>query len=394
MISATKIRLYPNKEQRDSLSVQFGHARFVYNEALQESQKAYRETGKGLNYYAMAVKLPKLKKEHPWLKDAYAQVLQQSLQNLARAYENFFAKRAKYPNFKKKSNTQSISYPQNVKFKDGKILLPKVGLVKCVIHREIVGNIKTVTVTMNAAGQYHASVLTDNGLPEPKVSTDGKAIGIDVGLTDLAVTSNGSKYSNPRHLNKAMKNLKRKQKKLSRKKKGSNSRNKARQKLAKAHLKVANARKDYLHKLSRKIVDDNQVVCVETLNVKGMTKNHKLAKSISDAGWGTLVNFLEYKCAREGKAFVKCDRWFPSSKACSSCGAVQEKMPLDIRSWECHSCGTKHDRDVNAAKNIRDEGLRILAVGTTATASGGSVRRSKKATSANAVPCEARSLRL
>lgn len=284
MLNATKIRLYPNKKQKEKLAVQFGHARFVYNEALQESQKLYRETGKGLNYYAMAIRLPKLKKEYPWLKDADAQVLQQSVQHLSRAFENFFAKRAKYPNFKKKGNNQSISYPQRVKFDGNKIYLPKIGMVKCIVHREIDGKTKTITVTMNAAGQYHASVLTDDGCAKPEINTSGNAIGVDVGLVDLAVTSNGSKFSNPRHLNKALKNLKRKQKKLSLKKKGSNSRNKARIKVAKAHLKVANARKDYLHKVSRKIVNDNQVVCVETLNVKGMAKNRNLAKSISDAG--------------------------------------------------------------------------------------------------------------
>jgi putative transposase len=378
MLNATKIRIYPTNKQAQSLSVQFGHARWAYNNALAKTQELYRATGKGLNYHAMAIRLPKLKKEFEWLKEADAQVLQQSLQHLARAFENFFAKRGKYPRFKLKHDRQSIQYPQRVKINGSRIYLPKVGWVKCVVHREIIGRMKTVTVSRNACGQLFASVLTDNDIALPEVSTEGKAIGIDVGLTHLAITSNGSKFDNPRHIRKSVRNLKRKQQSLSRKVKGSNSRNKARKLVARAHERISCARKDYLHKLSRKIVNENQVIAVETLNVKGMTKNHKLAKAISDASWGTLINFLEYKSARAGKAFVKIDRWFPSSKACSSCGAVCDKLPLNVRAWTCPHCGTTHDRDINAAINIRDEGLRILAGGTPVNADRGKVSHGKK----------------
>jgi putative transposase len=368
--------MYPTIDQTKALTMQFGCVRWVWNEALATSGALYRETGKGLNYHAMAIRLPKLKAEFKWLRDADSQALQQSLQNLSRAYENFFQKRGRYPRFKSKHGRQSIQYPQRVKVNGSRIYLPKVGWVRCVVHRELFGRIKTVTVSMNPAGRYHASILTDDGVELPAISSDGKAIGIDVGLTHLAVTSDGSKFDNPRHIRKAERNLKRKQRKLSRRKKGSAGRNKARRLVARAYERVACARKDYLHKLSRRLIDENQVICVEDLNVKGVLKNHNLAKAVSDVGWGMLTRFLEYKSERAGKAFVKCDRWFPSTKTCNVCGSVHDKIPLKVRAWQCGHCGTHHDRDVNAAINIRDEGLRILAGGAPATASGGNVRRS------------------
>jgi putative transposase len=390
MLTATRIRIYPTDTQAKSLAVQFGCARWAWNNALAATGELYRATGKGLNYHAMAIRLPKLKQEFEWLKGADSQALQQSLQNLARAFDNFFAKRGRYPRFKSKHGRQSIQYPQRVKINGARIYLPKVGWVKCVVHREVAGKFKTVTVSRNACGQFYASILTDDGVDMPTVSTDGKAIGIDVGLTHLAVTSDGSKFESPRHIRKAARNLKRKQQSLSRKKKGSKNRDKARQKVARVHERVACARKDYLHKLSRRIVSENQVIAVEDLNVKGIMSNHCLAKATADAGWNMITNFLEYKSARAGKAFVKCGRWFPSSKACSDCGSICDKMPLDVRSWTCAHCGAHHDRDINAARNIRDEGLRILAGGTPATASGGDVSRQRsRKTSGRAVPSEA-----
>jgi len=391
MLNATRIRLYPTDQQVQALAIQFGCARWVWNNALAMSGELYRTTDKGLNYHAMAIRLPKLKEEFEWLGDADSQALQ-SLQNLSRAFENFFQKRGRYPRFKTKHGRQSIQYPQRVKIEGSRIYLPKVGWVKCVVHREISGRFKTVTVSRNACGQFHAAILTDNGDAMPIVSTDGKAIGIDVGLTHLAVTSDGSKFENPRHLRKAEKNLKRKQRKLSRKKKGSNSRNKARRLVARAHERVARARKDHLHKLSRRIVDENQIVVVEDLHVKGIMANHNLAKAPGDAGWSMFTGFLEYKAARAGKAFIKCDRWYPSSKACSACGSICDSMPLDIRAWDCAHCGVHHDRDINAAVNIRDEGVRILAAGAVAAAGGGNVSHGvRRNPRARAVPREARS---
>jgi putative transposase len=378
MLNATRIRFYPTDQQAQALAVQFGCARWVWNNALDTTSTLYRASGKGLNYHAMAIRLPKLKQEFEWLSDADSQALQQSLQNLSRAFENFFAKRGRYPRFKSKHGRQAFQYPQRVKIDGSRIYLPKVGWVQCVVHREIIGKVKTVTVSRNACGQFHAAILTDNDDPMPRVSTDGKAIGIDVGLTHLAVTSDGSKFENPRHLRKAERNLKRKQRKLSRKKKGSNSRNKARRLVARAHERVACARKDHLHKLSRRIVNENQVIVVEDLHVKGIMANHSVARATADAGWGMFTGFLAYKAARAGKAFVKCDRWYPSSKTCSACGSICDKMPLDVRAWTCVHCGAHHDRDINAAKNIRAEGLRILAGGALATVSRGNVSPSKR----------------
>ncbi len=395
MLTATRIRLYPTVRQQEILAAQFGCARWVFNEAFAASQEIYRETGKGLNYHAMALRLPKLKQKNEWLKDADSQVLQASLQNLARAFENFFAKRGKFPRFKSKHGQQSIQYPQRVKLDGNRIYLPKVGWTKCVVHRDIIGKVRTVTVSRNTCGQFYAAILTEDGVAAPPVSVEGRAVGVDVGLEHFAIISDNSKFVNPRHTRKAERNLKRKQRFLSRKKKGSKRRNKARQLVARAHDRVACARKDYLHKLSRRIVNENQVIAVEDLNVKGMLKNHNLAKAISDAGWGMFVRFLEYKAARAGKAFVKCDRWFPSTKTCSECGAISETKTLDVRSWDCQNCGAHHDRDINAAKNIRDEGLRILAGGLPAAARGGNVRHDvRRNPCVRAVANEARSPRL
>jgi putative transposase len=376
VLQATRIRLYPTTSQQGSLAIQFGCARWAWNNALNETQRVYQETGRGLTFVALANRLPGLKTELEWLKDCDSQVLQASLRNLAAAFQNFFEKRGRYPKLKKKHNRQSIQYPQRVSIDGDRIRLPKVGMVKCVVHRPIVGTIKTVTVSRNPCGHFYAAVLTQDDRDMPPVSTDGKVLGVDVGLLDIAATSDGSKFGNPRHLRKAERNLKRKQQSLSRKKKGSSNRYKARRLVARAHERISNARRDNLHKLSRRLVDENQVIAVEDLNVKGMTKNHNLAKAIHDVGWSEFARQLEYKCERDGKGFIKVDRFFPSSKACSDCGAICDSMPLDIRSWTCVNCGSNHDRDINAAKNIRQEAIRtILAGGTPATATGGNVRR-------------------
>ncbi|MEQ8754217.1 MAG: RNA-guided endonuclease TnpB family protein, partial [Coleofasciculus sp. G1-WW12-02] len=299
--------------------------------------------------------------------------------NLVTAYKNFFEGRARYPRFKAKRNKQSIQYPQSVTVVDGCLKFPgRVAKVKAKIHRPIEGTIKTVTVSMTPSGKYFASVLTETQEDSPPVSTDGKVAGIDLGLKDFAIVNDGvktSKFANPRHLAKHERNLKRKQRKLDRKEKGSNSTDKARKLVARVHERVSNVRQDYLHKLSRKLVDENQVIVVESLNTKGMVRNHKLAKAISDVGWGMFVNFLSYKLEKEGKVLVEINRWFPSSKLCSNCHYQVDEMPLEVRSWTCPSCGTHHDRDGNASANIRAEGIRILSVSGTGTAAdGGDVR--------------------
>jgi putative transposase len=377
---AVKVRLYPTTEQQEILYKHFGCSRWWWNHALNLCIETYKATGKGLTQVALNKFLPKLKKEKEteWLGECYSQVLQATTLNLVSAYKNFFEGRAKYPRFKAKKNRQSIQYPQSVKIVDSCLKFPgRVGIVKAKFHRPIEGKIKTVTVSMTSSGKYYASVLMESCGFNPAPSTDGKVAGIDLGLKDFAIVNDGiktSKYPNPRHLAKHEYNLKRKQQKLARKQKGSKSRDQARLLVARVHERVSNVRQDYLHKLSRKLVDDNQVIVVESLNTKGMVRNPKLAKAISDVGWGMFVNFLQYKLERDGKVLVEINRWFPSSKLCSNCHYQVDEMPLEVRSWLCPNCGTDHDRDGNAAINIRAEGIRMLSVlGTRTAGDGGDV---------------------
>ncbi len=361
MFQAYKYRIYPTIEQQTSLAKSFGCCRWYWNYTLNLCQETYKTTGKGLSRTVIQGLLPQLKKEYPWLTDAYSQCLQVVALNLSTAYKNFFEKRARLPRLKSKHGRQSISYPQNVKFQGDYLKLPgKVGLVYCVRHRPYEGTIKTVTVSKNSDGKYYVSVLVDDGKETPNLSTNGKAIGIDLGLTHFAITSDGDKYSNPKHLAKHERNLKRKQQKLSRKQKGSNSRQKARLKVAKVHANISRCREDFLHKLSRKIVNENQVIAVEDLGVKNLVKNPKLAKAISDCGWGMFCTMLKYKAEKEGKTYIEVDRFFPSSKTCHVCLNQVGSLPLDVRSWTCEHCQTTHDRDINASINIKNEALRIL----------------------------------
>jgi len=383
MYKAYKFRLKPNTEQEIALAKSFGCCRWFWNYSLNLCQETYKTTGKGLTRNYIQGLLPSLKKAYEWLTDAYSQCLQVVALNLSQAYQNFFEKRARLPRFKSKHGKQSISYPANVKFEGDYLKLPgKVGLVYCVRHREFAGTIKTVTISKNPDGKYYASILVDDGLESLETSTDGKAIGIDLGLNHFAITSNGSKYDNPRHLAKHQRNLKRKQQKLSRKKKGSNNRQKARCKVAKVHSKISRCREDFLHKLSRKIVNENQVIAVENLNVKGIVRNHNLAKAISDCSWGVFCTMLKYKAEWEGKTYIEVDRFFPSSKTCNVCLNQVASLPLDVRTWTCEHCKTTHDRDINAAINIKNEALRILvlskaevlSLGTSDTAYRGDIR--------------------
>jgi putative transposase len=296
--------------------------------------------------------------------DCYSAVLQCVAINLNKAYVNFFESRAKFPRFKSKHHKQSIQYPQNVKVAGDCLEVPKIGVIKTVFHRPIEGKIKTVTIKKTPTDKYFASILCEieSGVGQ---STGAKTLGIDLGLKDFAIVHDGeevTKHSNPKHLNRHEKNLARKQKKFARKVKGSNSRNKYRLGVAKVHERVSNSRQDFLHKLSRKLVDESQVIIVENLNVKGMVRNRKLAKSISDVGWGMFVNFLDYKLKLKEGRLVEIGRFFPSSKTCSCCSHVVDKLTLDIREWDCPSCKTRHDRDGNAALNIRNEGIRILSM--------------------------------
>jgi putative transposase len=380
MLAVTRLRIYPNHSHARVLAVQFGCARWVFNQALGLAQETYRETGKGLTYQDHSRRLPTLKREHEWLREADSQVLQASLQNLAAAFDNFFQRRAAYPSFKSRHGRQSIQYPQRVKLDGKRIYLPKVGWVKVVVHRPITGRIKTVTVSREACGHYYAAILTEDTreMPPTLMPEGGHFTGIDVGLIDFAVSGKGQHFVNPKHLEQAERNLKRKQRKLSRKQKGSKSRDKARRLVARCHERVKNVRKDFLHKLSRKLVDENQALAFEDLHVKAMVKAPTLAKAISDAGWGMFTRFCQYKAERTGKPSLRTGRFFPSSKLCSCCGHRVSEMPLSVRAWTCPGCGAAHDRDENAAKNIGREADRIWASGSGAPAGRGNVSHGRR----------------
>lgn len=375
-MKAVKVRIYPTDEQSITLAKHFGCTRWLWNHCLSVMTETYRTTGKGISAFTMNKQIPVLKAEHEWLKECYSQCLQQAVLNLSQAFQNFFEARAKYPNFKSKHHRQSVQFPQNVTVvSDFAIKFPGLlGTVAAKIHRSIEGQLKTVTVSKTPQGKYFASLLIEDGTVKPELSSDGKAIGIDLGLTDFAITSDGSKFANPRHLKRQERNLKRKQRQLSRRKKGSNNRSKARIKVAKVHAKIARVREDFHHKLSRKIVNENQVIVVEDLAVKNLVKNHHLAKAISDVGWGQFCTMLKYKAEFEGKIYLEIGRFFPSSHLCSNTLLPLEKMALSVRSFVCPHCSERHDRDINAAINIRNEGLRILASGSGASALGRDVR--------------------
>ncbi|MEG4800557.1 RNA-guided endonuclease TnpB family protein [Microcoleus sp. ARI1-B5] len=394
MLKAVKVRIYPSKEQQSHLAQAFGCVRWVWNQSLATMSQTYKETGKGISAFTMKKQIPVWKTEFEWLKECYSQCLQSSVLNLSQAFINFFDGRAGYPTFKKRHGKQSIQFPQNVKvLGDNEIKFPgTLGVVKAKIHRELVGIVKTVTVYKMPDGRYYASFLMDNGVNKPVVNEDGKAIGIDLGLLDFVVTSEGSKYHNPRHTKKHERNLKRKQKNLSRKRdKTTKARRKAKLAVAKVHAKIARVREDFRHKLSRKIVDENQIIVVENLAVKNMVKNHCLAKSISDAGWGMFCTMLKYKAEAEGKLYLEVGQFFPSSHLCSETLLSLPKMALSVREFNCPHCGKRHDRDINAALNVKNEGLRILTLGTSVTALGGNVRPKqygRKSTNVAAVALE------
>ena len=283
--------------------------------------------------------------------------------HLEQALKNWFEGRAKKPRFKAKQNRQSISFPQNVLIVGSQIKVPKVGLIDAVITKKIDGTIKTVTISVTPSGKYFAAIGLDNGLPKKETNTDGSVTGIDLGLKDYVTCHNGTNsYSvhNPKWLKHKQRSLKKHQKQLSRRKKGSNRRNKARRLVASVHEKLSNARQDFLHKLSRKITDESQVVVVENLNIRGMVKNRKLSKAIIQSGWGMFLNFLDYKLKHKGGVLVEVDRFFPSSKLCSNCGHKLDELQLKDREWVCPSCQIRHQRDENAAKNILAEGMRII----------------------------------
>ncbi|MBO1004386.1 IS200/IS605 family element RNA-guided endonuclease TnpB [Pseudogracilibacillus auburnensis] len=373
---AYKFRIYPNKNQEKLIAKTIGCARFVYNHFLHRWNTTYAETGKGLSYNQCSAMLPKMKRveETEWLKEVDSIALQSSLKNLADSFSRFFNKQNERPRFKSKMHpVQSYTTKyvnQNISIDGNLLKLPKIGHVPFAKSRKLHGRILQATIRKNPSGKYFVSILCEEKIHDfPKTES---AIGIDLGILDFAVLSDGQKVDNDRFTSKMEKKLKREQRKLSRrallaKKRGINlfeakNYQKQKRKVARLHEKVMNQRTDFLNKLSTDMIKNHDIICIEDLHTKGMLKNRKLAKSISDVSWFSFVSKLQYKAEWYGKTIVKIDRWYPSSQICSECGHQNTKIALSIREWMCITCHTKHDRDINASKNILVEGLRKLSL--------------------------------
>ena len=363
-IRGYKYRAYPNKKQKELFEKTFGCCRFVYNYYLEQKQRLWREWHDTLSNNDMSKDLSGvLKKENVWLKESDSIALQQSLRHLDRAYDNFFKMRGRYPKFKSKRYKQSyrtMNINANISINVDSITLPKAGRVKIVNTRDFDGRIISATVSRTSSGRYYISLQVEEEYEI--LPNEGGRIGLDAGLKSLYTTSDSDIYPNPKTLSLHEKRMQRLQRSLSRKKKGSKNSEKARLRLAREHEKVSDIRNDIQHKITHKLASENQVVCVEDLDVKGMMKDHRLAKHISDASWSELCRKLEYKIADHGGILIKVPRTYASSQICSCCGRKESKLKdLSIRRWKCPSCGTEHDRDVNAAKNILEKGLEMLA---------------------------------
>lgn len=370
MLKAYKYRIYPNSEQQVLIEKHFGCSRFVFNWALALQKRYYAMFGKSLSRTKIQSHLVKKKKKarFAWLCEVNSQSLLNALLNVHTAFTNFFKGQAKFPRFKSKKIPQrSYQCPQHctVNFEQGIINLPKIKGIKAVFSREFVGNIKTVTVSKTVTGKYYASVLVDNGeaLPTPTTIEPSLTVGIDLGISHLLNLSDGSKVDNPKHLSKASQRIAIEQKIFARKQKQSNNYQRQKLAVARIHEKVRNARLDLQHKITHKLVCESQATsyAIEDLAVKNMVKNRKLAKAINDVGWGQFVTLLTYKASWYGKNILKVSRFFASSKTCSHCHHKLDNLPLSVRGWTCPSCHKQHDRDINAASNIRSQALADVA---------------------------------
>lgn len=369
MLRAYKYRIYPTDEQKVLFAKTFGCCRFVYNWALNLRIEAYKSDKRTVPYKEIQdCMVNELKEEHDWLKEVNSQSLLYSLRNLETAYTNFFrnTKAVGFPKFKSRKSRQSFLCPQHcrVDFAKETITIPKAKDIPAVLHRKFRGAVKTVTVSMTHSGKYYASVLVDSSIQqlqaaEPQEMT---TVGIDLGVKSLAVCSDGRTFENTKNLQRSLHRLAMLQKRLSRKQKGSANRDKARVKIARLQEHISNCRKDNLHKITHTLTHDSQVrtICMEDLNVKGMQRNHHLAQAVVDASFGMFLIMLEYKCRWYGVNLIKIDRFAPSSKTCGKCGHIYKGLKLSERSWTCPECGTHHDRDFNAACNIKDFGLKAL----------------------------------
>jgi putative transposase len=365
MLKSFKYKIKPNEEQIVLLNKHFGSVRFIYNHYLNERKVEYETNKQTLNYYDNANSLTKLKKleEFKWLKEISSQSLQYSLKCLEGSYNGFFKGRTKFPRFKSKHDKNSFCVPQYTKVVDGKLIIPKFkDPIKMIQDRKFKGEIRQCTLSKTPTGEYFVSILVET--THEVLPKTGKSVGIDLGIKDLIITSDGYKFKNTRWTKTYAKKLKEHQQHLSRKVKGSNRYNLQKLKVAKLHKKITNSRVDNLHKISTELVKKYDTIFLEDLNIKGMIKNHKLYKHISDASWGKFVTMLEYKALWNDKEVVKIGRFFPSSKTCNCCGYVNQNLKLDIREWTCPSCNTKLDRDLNASKNILKEGIKNISLGT------------------------------
>lgn len=359
---AYKFRIYPNKEEEILIHKHFGCTRFIYNWALNLKNETYQKENKNLGRFTIQAEIPKMKKtqDYEWLKEVNSQSLQASLMHMDEAFQRFFTKKGGYPKFKSKhDNNKSFEIPANtiIDVKNKRISIPKFKQgIKARLHRTIPQKavIKTSTVSMNPSGQYFVSVLVEEPIKEKKYRnpTIKNSVGVDLGIKDFATLSNGEKIENPKFLKKNIKKLKKEQRRLSKKVKGSNNRKKQRIKVAKLHNKISNMRNDFLHKLTSKLVSENQAICLEDLNVKGMIKNHNLAQAISDVSWSKFNTLLEYKAEWNSVHILRIGRFEPSSKMCS-CGVIYKDLKLSDRNWICKTCGTTHDRDILASQNIQ-----------------------------------------
>jgi putative transposase len=364
---AFKYRFYPTDEQAAELSRRFGCVRLVYNKALEERTRAWYGEQRRISYVQSSAALTQWKKteELAFLTEVSSVPLQQALRHLQTAFANFFAKRAKYPRYKsRKKSRASAEYTRSAfKWREGQLTLAKMAVPLDIRwSRPLPEGVEptTVTVCRDGAGRWFVSLLCDDVIATAPATTS--AVGIDAGVTSLVTLSTGEKVANPRHERCDRARLAKAQGELSRKVKGSANREKARRRVAKVHARIADRRRDFLHKLSTRLVRENQTVVIENLTVRNLLKNGKLARAISDAAWTQLRSMLEYKCGWYGRELVVVDRWFPSSKLCGACGTIAAKMPLNVREWTC-DCGTTHDRDVNAARNILAAGLAVSACG-------------------------------
>ena len=377
---AYKFRFYPTPEQESLLRRTLGCVRLIYNKALAARTQAWYENKERVGYKQTSAMLTLWKKQEDldFLTQVSSVPLQQGLRHLQTAFTNFFCGRAKYPNFRKKRNGGSAEFTKSAfKWKDGQVYLAKCAEPLPIRwSRQLPQNCvpSTITVKLNPSGRWSVS-LRVNDPRDLKLNPVTKQVGIDLGITSLVTTSDGEKKSNPKNLNKLHKKLRLAGKSLKRKTKGSNNYQKARLKLARIHAKIKDSRLDFTHKLTTQLIRKNQTIVVEDLAVKNMVKNHKLARAISDANWGELVRQLEYKAEWYGRELVKIDRYFPSSKRCSNCGHVVEKLPLNIREWDCPECGSYHDRDINASINILAAGLAVSVCGATVRPEGSKSRK-------------------